>query len=376
MKRSAYTLIELVTALLASTVLIAGLAATISVSTDLLEQPIDDDAAWRDREIVDRIAADMRFARSIQTNAGYGFQLTRPNPRTGNHQTVSYQSSINGLTRQVAGIPAMVLDGESPAVQFSVDGYSAASAQNSSTVVRVRSSSSAASDQSVTNLTIDTPPGCKPGDLLLMCIASEDSTNHTLSESGWNIDPAILGVGVSLVTAYRFYDASYPASTTVTSSENSSLGIILMSIEGVATGGSSPIAWQATDAGINVTGNGGLARLLSSRGLLALYGALVGTPSAIPGPLETSDDSDGDLNVQVFVTTGAPWPGGTIGLPSFVDIESNTSIRSRVFLSDSETSLGIAVRSGRSPGSSGSPTIILPQNQAWVQAALKLEASP
>ena len=53
--RSGFSLIELITAMLASTVLLASLAATVVISTKLLEVPPGDQAVWHDRQIADRL---------------------------------------------------------------------------------------------------------------------------------------------------------------------------------------------------------------------------------------------------------------------------------------------------------------------------------
>lgn len=215
MIRHAYSLIELVASLVASTVIIVGLASAISISTQLLESPTNHDLSWRDREIADRLASDLRYATTIRNNYGNGFQITRPNPEKGSDQTVTYESYINGLTRQVSGVPTRVLDSDTPSYQSQVDGYSAATYVTDEKPVRVRSVSTAASDDVVSDLVIDTPPGYKANDLLLLCVSAKTPTYLSIAESGWQTLYELSRGDLRMTIAYRFYDVSYSSTTTV-----------------------------------------------------------------------------------------------------------------------------------------------------------------
>ncbi len=125
MRRPGFTLIELIVAMAASTVLLSSLAATVVIPTRLLETPPDDRQLWRDRMIADRVASDLRYATNIDDTATYGFQITRPHPTNGTPQTIAYQSYLDGLTRQVDGNAAVSLADDSPTYPFQVDGYTA-----------------------------------------------------------------------------------------------------------------------------------------------------------------------------------------------------------------------------------------------------------
>ena len=72
-----YTLIEMLAAMTAATLILASLATTVVVSTSLLEIPADDAQAWRDRDIADRIANDMRYSKSIDDTLIDGFLVTK-----------------------------------------------------------------------------------------------------------------------------------------------------------------------------------------------------------------------------------------------------------------------------------------------------------
>ena len=348
MMRPAYSLIELIAALIASTVLIVGLASTISISTALLETPTNDDASWRDREIADRLAADLRYAKTIQNSAGYGFQITRPNPRNGSDQTVSYQSYLDGLTRQESGVPTMVLDSDSPSIQFSVDGYTAPTSQVAQQVVRVRSCTTSASDNLVSGIDIDTPSGCRPNDLLLLCIAGKTPTQLGLSVAGWQSVQAVGYDNLRLAIVYRFYDSTYPATTTISSTNSSALSAVMLSIEGVSQ--SSPVSWSGNDSGY------GLPFLASSK----------------PSVVESSSITDDQLNIQVVVADKHPWLNSTMGLASFVDIGQSESASA---YASSRHSIAVSVRSGHSPSLTITPRVYFATYASWLQAGIHLEAS-
>ena len=144
-ERAGFTLLELVVALIAATVLTASLAATVLISTELLEVPPDEKAVWKDNAIQDRLASDLRFATSIDETPSEGFVISRPDPETGVMQDVTYTSYVDGLTRQVDSGPAIEFDPQSPTVTFQVDGYTAPTETGSNNVVRVRSTSHAES---------------------------------------------------------------------------------------------------------------------------------------------------------------------------------------------------------------------------------------
>ena len=349
MIRPAYSLIELIVALITSTVIIVGLASTISISTQLLESPTNNHSLWHDQEIADRLASDLRYATAIQENSGDGFQITRPNPATGSDQTVTYQSSQDGLTRQVSGVPTMVLDIEALSHQAQVDGYSAATTSDKKTV-RVRSVSKGESDGNVSSLVIDTPPGCKTNDLLLLCVSAKTPASITMTESGWQTYYALSRSNLRMTIAYRFYDASYPASTTINTDVPSAIGAVLLCIENVSTYSNPPISWSGADNG---------------------YG-FVWADSTKPRPLETTTYDAKDLNLQIIASDGHPWPNSSVGLASFVDA-GQTDAAAGIW--QTHNSIAVVVRNGHSPALATTPRVIFSSLGNWLQMGIKLEAA-
>ncbi len=350
MTRHAYSLIELVAALVASTVIIVGLASTISISTQLLESPINNDSSWRDREIADRLASDLRYATAIQDNDGFGFQITRPNPETGSDQTVTYESYLDGLTRQVSGVPAMVLDSDAPNFRTQVDGYSAPTSVTDEQPVRVRSVSTAASTDVVSSLVIDTPPGCKANDLLLLCVSAKTPSSISFTQSGWQTLYDLSRGGLRMTIAYRFYDVSYSSTTNINADVASAMGGMVLSIENVSTYTYPPISWSMTDGGY----------------------ALPWSESTKPSPLEASAYTANELNLQIIAAEGHPWPNGSIGLASFVDVGQTDAAASDWFI---RNSIAVVVRNDHSPSMSATPRVVYASVGNWLQAGIKLEAA-
>ena len=60
--RPGFSLIEVITAMLAATLLMSALAASVVISTNLLETPPSDLQLARDRLIKDRLRSDLRYA--------------------------------------------------------------------------------------------------------------------------------------------------------------------------------------------------------------------------------------------------------------------------------------------------------------------------
>ncbi len=245
--RNGFTLLELITAMLASTVLVASLAATVLISTSLMKTPPNDQDDWHDREIADRLAGDLRYATGVNEAVGYGFQITKPDSTSGSPETASYESYTDGLTRRVGSGPVMNLDPAAPKHVFSVDGYSAPTYVASDTYVRLRSSSTAATAAAVPSVEIRVPPGCKPGDLVLLCISAKTPSGANVSSSGWQSLGLVSGGDLRLITMHKTYDATWPSTLTISVTPDSAIAAAMLAIENVDP--TSPINWTDTAAG-------------------------------------------------------------------------------------------------------------------------------
>ncbi len=327
--RHGFTLIELIVALISASILVASLAATIMISTRLLETPPDNASVWHDRAITDRLASDLRYATDVDENSGNGFQITRANPESGTLERIWYQTSADGLTRQVESGPAVPYDTEAPASQFQVDGYTAPTLIQSSQFARVRSTNTAATNGITTSIDIDLPPSCQEGDLLLLCISARTPDRVDVDSPGWQTISTLSVSNSRAFNYYQIHNSSIPETLTLNISPASSIAAAILAIENANT--SSPIDWRDT----------------------ATPYAWPVLPQFNPTILEDRDGFlAGQLNVQVFAGDGDPWPNGTLGVASFTDVVRVTGGNG-----SSQTSVGVAVRTGPSPEITTTPRL-------------------
>ncbi|MGB7346806.1 MAG: hypothetical protein WBD20_21470 [Pirellulaceae bacterium] len=342
-RRNAYTLIELLAAMIAASALLASLAGTIVVSTHLLESSPTSHQAWKDREIADRIASDLRFASSVDESPTYGFAVSKPNVSTGTSETANYQLYQNGMTRQIDSATAYVLDDQAPSHAFTVDGYSAPTYVPNTDSVRVRSSSSSVSSGAVTSITVDYPPGCVNGDFVVMAISARSPNSLTFTPSNWSLLYFSGNNNLRLVVAYGVYDDSQSSSTQVNFTDGpTTAAVAIIAIENASI--SSPANWANS--------GGGYA-----------WNFLTGTH---PEPLEPSTGTlPHHLHLQIFAADGEPWSdfGETLGIASYADV---------VQASAGSNSIGIAARVGSQPVLSTTPRAWQRTSGRWLQAGLRI----
>ena len=349
MTRHGYSLIELVVAMIAATALVASLAATMLITTELLEVPPDNQAVWRDRAIADRLAADLRYANRIDETTSYGFSVTRPDPAGGTPQHVTYQAYLDGLTRQVDGGPTITYDSQAPSLDFQVDGYTAPTAvPTADNDVRIRSTSTANSSGTVASIDVDLPAGCQAGDMLLLCLSAKTPNSVNVSQAGWQTLSVQAYDWLRMVNFYRSFDPSLPDHVTISVSPDAAVAVAMVALEHADL--SQPIDWSSTDGG---------------------YALSWHTPSH-PTPLENTGFWPGQLNVQIFAADGAPWHQGSLGLPSFTDACQATAAVGDAFY---ENSIGVAIRSGPTATMSTTPRVWHQTSGNWLQAGLRVEVA-
>lgn len=347
--RIGFTLLELITAMLASTVLVASLAATVVISTELMKTPPNDQDDWHDREIADRLAGDLRYATGVNEAVGYGFEITKPDSTSGSPETASYESYTDGLTRRVGSGPVMNLDPTAPGHVFSVDGYSAPTYVASDTYVRLRSSNTAATSAAVPSVDISVPPGCKPGDLVLLCISAKTPSGMTISGSGWQSLSVLNGGDLRLITMHKTYDATWSDTTTISVTPDSAIVAAMLAIENVSP--TSPVNWTDTAAGF----------------------ALSTVPASHPTPLEPTTISKRDLNVQIFAAELDPWNDGALGMAGYIDATQATAAQGDFFI---RNTIGITIRNGGTPELSTAPSLLHQTSGIWLQTAVRVEVEP
>lgn len=348
-RAAGFTLIELIAAMIASTVLLVALTATITMSNRLLEMPLEDRPEWHDRELADRLAADLRYATSIDDSSEDRFRITKPDPASGASETAVYDTYVNGLTRQVDSGPLISLDADSPSHQWMVDGYTAPTYVSSANVARVRAVNSAATGGTALSLQVDLPPGCRDGDLLLLAVAARSPWYATVSPNNWNFLEFRYVNGLQMAVMYQIHSSATAASATIFSFPDSAMAAAIVCIENVDV--SNPIRWHGSSTG----------------------DAWAANPSTHPAPLETTEYETNQLNVQVFAAINDPWHPGTLGLASFTDVVQETAAPG---LPSNQTSIGITVRNGATPNLTATPRVWHRSNGSWGQIALQVGAAP
>lgn len=344
-----FTLIELIAAMIASTVLVASLAATVLISSRLLETPPADDELWQNRLVADRVASDLRFATSVDDTLASGFEVTRVNTQSGTTESLTYQSSAQGFTRKIDSGPPVVLDSDSPTQTLQVDGYSAPTTPPSDAYVRVRSKTTAFTTIAAGVMQIDIPPGCKTGDTLLLAVSAKSPSSLSVSGSGWQLLHLQSLGDLRLATLIHTYDSAWPSSVNISVSPDSAIAAAMVAIEHPHP--SAPIAWSGTTGGF----------------------AFQGVPLSHPQPLETSGFEPRHLNVQVFAAELDPWIDGALGMAGFTDVAQATAGEGNVSL---ENTIAIAVRNGATPTQSVTPRLIHQDWGLWLQVGIRVESQP
>lgn len=346
--RAAFTLIELLAAMIASTILLASMAATVAIATHLLETPLEKEATGRNREITDRLAGDLRHATSFSMPSATEFRIVRPDPADGSSVTVDYEIVDEGLTRQRENDPVMRLSQSVPDHQSLSDGFVPAG-DSPRLVSRCRAVQTAASSSATDSLTIDLPPGTHEGDLLLLCIGGSGADSFVASPETWQTAASGSRGSMRLSVLYRFHSGGSSPSVVIDAQPSSSIGAVLLAIEHVDSG--SPIKWTATDTGY------------------------ASTPSdwTYPTLIEPSVTDLAPLNLQVVAASGDPWHRNTLGLASFTDA-------GRIVAADSDSSyqasLGVTLRTGLAPSLEDTPRVWHNESGDWVQAGICLEPAP
>ncbi|MGI9470462.1 MAG: hypothetical protein ACR2NZ_02940 [Rubripirellula sp.] len=347
-RRNAFTLLELITAMLASTALVVALAATMTISTQLMEVPPADEATWQDHRLSDRIASDLRFATQIREETD-GFTITRPNADDGSPQTVTYQSGVDGLTRQVDGGSVFQLDADEAKSELIVDGYSAPTDPTPDTYVRIRSVSSVAPDSLSTNVTVDIPSGVRAGDLVLLCISGRYLSSLSASGGGWRVLSWDSVSDLHLIVGYKTYDDSWDSNITISTSSSSAMAVALVAIEQVNT--DTPFPWATTRRGY----------------------ASASSSSSFPLVRESADLDERQMNLQVFAAQGDPWQDGAMGIPGFTEVFQTTALSG---YSSYRNTLSVATRNGLTPTMSSEARTNHLSSGYWLQSSATVELAP
>ena len=344
-RRFGYTLIELIGAMAAASLLMLTLAASVLVSTSLVEPSDADAELQRDRQILDRLGGDLRYATSIDAkNTVGGFKADRASLQN-THQTVVYQSVVDGLTRTADGTQVQ-LDASAPTIHHWVDGFTAATAYAAPRYVRPRAFDvSSTNSGGGTSLALDVPSNAENGDLLFLIVAFRQASSVLPSSPGWIEAASIDHDSIELVVFSQQMSAATTTSQVVSFDQVDDATAALVVIEDA---GATPLTWTGTQEGTTVAGS----------------------QSTYASPLENSATiQPTSLNLQVFAAEGSPWLTHTLAMPGFSDLL--VSIGSEG--SADECMLAVTYRSGAIPSLTHPINAVHFEAVDWVSVSLQVD---
>ncbi|MCA9137836.1 MAG: hypothetical protein KDB00_13785 [Planctomycetales bacterium] len=337
--RVGYTMIELIGAMAASTVLLLALASSVAISTSLVQPTDEDGRQSRDQTIFDRLNHDLRYATAISFDNSYSFNVRRPD-LSGGEQTLTYEAYYDGLTRQADGADAIQLDVSTPVISHAVDGYSAPTSFAQETRPRVRSVATAVTGGSpASSMTIDLPEGARSGDLLMLVAVYRNTFYAFPVTSGWHFQTFRFNTNIVLIVYYRIMDSSTPLSHSIVFENGGDVAASVLAIE--KANNDAPFLWTGSAAGTST----------------------VGSEDTFPQPLENSGATGvHSLSLQLFGASGSPNSPSSLGAASMCDCVNLVGSR----WSGGECSLGVAFRTGPMPTLSNIPHVLHQQSAHWV----------
>lgn len=346
--RTAYTLIELLGAMAASTMLLLALASSVAISTSLVEPTDEDGSLRRDRVILDRINQDLRFATSIDATAGDRLAVERPD-LSGAFQSMTYRSRSDGLTHQVDGGDQIELDPATPSLGHYVDGFTAATASQPHHRPRIRDVWSAQTDGGYgSSINLYLPDGARPGDLLLLITAYRNAFFVIPGTSGWDIANLNGNTDIGLIVQWQFMNSATPNRHPLYFPPGADVAVALLAIEHADP--TAPFGWTGSQVGTSWYGNS----------------------STFPQPIENASTiGNNTLNLQIFASTGNPLLSPTIGVASLVDCVNLVASPGTA----GECSLGIVSRTGPLPSLSSTPRVWHRESANWVTIAMEVEGA-
>ncbi|QDV47856.1 hypothetical protein Enr13x_77680 [Stieleria neptunia] len=344
--RGGYTLIEMLAAMTAASLLMLGLAASVVISTSLIEPTDEDGQRTRDRVILDRLQHDLRYATSIDSMSGYDVSIERPD-LSNQPQSLQYEAYMDGLMRNVSGGTSTELDPQAPTVNHYVDGYTAATSNLNLRRPRIRDVVTATTTGgSASSLTIEIPDGARPGDLLLLVVASRNAFFVNPAPSGWQQLDYSFNAGILLDLHGQWMSTSTPDAYLLNFFWGGDVVAAVLAIE--HANGSWPFGWSGSSFGTSINGN----------------------TSTYPRPLENTDTiGERTLNLQLIASTGAPSPQTSLGIASFSECVNEVGSPG----TSGECTLGIAFRTGPMPPMTTTPHVLHQQSANWTTIAVEVE---
>ena len=341
---SGFTLIELVAAMIAASVLVAGLASAMLVTNRSLEDaatPIN--RAGLVETVADRIAEDTRYAIAIQ-QVGQTISLTVPDrDGDGFDESIVYGSSAAGLTRAQALHPTVTFLSGTPSIAMRVDGYTSPTQTVPPTQVRLLGWTQMATTNRTWTTSVEVPGGARAGDLLVMVTVGDDSTVGPWG-GGWT--------AIKYHEANKLFVAVFTRVATTTELTNQTIFAYSFNSSSIAAIVHCFSGDGRTTFDDNVSTSGGNANQ--------------GTGSGIPRPLQVSTVPDHAMNLQILAIEQDPFALNSSGLTGFSDVGIVTATSS----GNAQLTLITAIRNGKYTSSTPSAYGLISQAK-WAQVALQ-----
>lgn len=343
--RFGYTMIEVIAAMAASSLLLLALASSVAISTSLVEPTLQSEGQQRDRMIFDRLSHDLRYANAISSASEYSFTIGR-HDLSDVLQTLTYEAYDEGLTRRVDDADAIQLEATTPAISHFVDGYSAPTPFYQVLPPRIRDVSTAETGSNpASSMTIDVPDAALPGDLLILAIAYRNSFYAFPNSSDWDLQSFRFNTDIALVVYWQLMDSSTAAAETLSFNYDGDVTASMLALENANV--DSPFLWLGSATGTSTIGNA----------------------ATFPQPLEnTGATGIKSLSLQLFAAAGSPTPQTSLGVASLSDCVNLVGSR----WSDGECALGIGFRTGPIPSLSSVPHVLHQQSAHWVTIGIEI----
>lgn len=350
----AFTLVEIIASMIASTLIVVTLVGTIQVAGMLLDEVPAQQAQIESGDVRRWISDDLRYASEVVQENGR-LQISRTRPDTGQIESVVYRNASTGLSRQVGLGATADVDKRSSTISIRVDAVEMEQqASNAGVHARVHAISTAFTQERNNEIEIAVPDGCIPGDLMLLVIGMKFDRVTSLDMSGWTQIAIESDGDLQLQILQNTYATTFPASINISAAESANYSIMMLAIENSAA---NPFIWidSRTDS------------------LVEVHGFRVGSINPIDDPTLSVDT----LNLQFYISDSHPFDK-TLGSPVFVTqaiLESGN--RDSFGEADAMHSLGLATRHGPIPADfAGDTSLQLHSSASVAQISLGIAGAP
>ncbi len=339
--RKALTLIELVAAMAASTLLLVALASTVVVATKLIEAPKADAEKIETSEVIGLIGTDLRFADSVAQPQANRIEITRTNLAGNSTEAIVYETGVAGLSRSVNDSDPISILPDATSMTWTPEIETGVSNRTAPKIVGF---TKAASTSNTSLLTVDVPAGLVPGDLILVAACCRGKRTLSCDGMTWTTQSNYCPSDIRCLVTTAPFTSTTPSQFNVIASRDCRLLAIAIGITGQAP--TTPVAAVSNHTGSTFN----------------IFAPSRATPASIPGIKRS------DISLQVFALSGSPLEDYGLGLATFNDVTQCTS-HSALF--QPSVSLGVAWRYGPLP-----PQLVAPRvdssGTTWTTSALQL----